>query len=400
MFWMIAMTGTFGLAMIWLMQYWRGRVELTEAFRTALPVVVCLGAVLLWMIAQTYLPSPSKSWDVHATYFQAMKSGMYLSIFCLCLLIVQTRVQLEALAWVIVIGGVVQVLIKIFWDSSGTFVNRNHFAGYLEMALALGIGLMLARLNPSEPASWRVVARRWIRTLLGPKVIIRVLIVILVIGLILSRSRMGNTAFFGALFFAGIIGLLAFRRYNKSVAIFFVSILIVDVVLMGAFFGIDKLQQRFEQLDIAGDGRVQLSEGALAIAQDHWLTGTGAGSFYTTYPSYRDHTIRYYYDHAHNDLLQFPAELGVPASMLLAACLLFSLVIAIRVQVQRRSLLMKSMGFASTMGIISILIHSSADFNLQLTANAGTFMVLLAIPFLAWSIDRHRHGHAHRRSRL
>jgi hypothetical protein len=53
---------------------------------------------------------------------------------------------------------------------------------------------------------------------------------------------------------------------------------------------------------------------------------------------------------------------------------------------------MKAMGFASTMGMVSLAIHSWADFNLQLTANAGTFMVLLALPFLAFTIDSGRRG--------
>jgi len=82
--------------------------------------------------------------------------------------------------------------------------------------------------------------------------------------------------------------------------------------------------------------------------------------------------------------------LGIPGSLFLLICLGYSFVLALRAQLVRRNVFMKSMGFASTMGLMSLLIHSSADFNLQLVSNAGTFMLLLAIPFLAMSLNRRR----------
>ena len=52
--------------------------------------------------------------------------------------------------------------------------------------------------------------------------------------------------------------------------------------------------------------------------------------------------------------------------------------------------LMRAMGFSSTMGVISIMLHSTTDFNLQIFANAATFMIILALPYLAISIERRR----------
>ena len=61
---------------------------------------------------------------------------------------------------------------------------------------------------------------------------------------------------------------------------------------------------------------------------------------------------------------------------------------AIKVQVQRQSPLMKAMGFAATMAMIAIFLHSWTDFNLQISANAATFMVILALPYVAMTVDR------------
>jgi hypothetical protein len=40
------------------------------------------------------------------------------------------------------------------------------------------------------------------------------------------------------------------------------------------------------------------------------------------------------------------------------------------------------------MGILSIMIHSSVDFNLQIPANTMYFMVLLALAWIALYLDR------------
>jgi hypothetical protein len=45
------------------------------------------------------------------------------------------------------------------------------------------------------------------------------------------------------------------------------------------------------------------------------------------------------------------------------------------------------MGFGAAMGILGILIHSATDFNLQIPANAATFVTLCAMATLA---GRHR----------
>ncbi|MEX2488286.1 MAG: hypothetical protein WD356_02025, partial [Pseudomonadales bacterium] len=55
---------------------------------------------------------------------------------------------------------------------------------------------------------------------------------------------------------------------------------------------------------------------------------------------------------------------------------------AIKAQRQRRSRLMQAMGFATMMAIFSLMIHSFTDFNLQIYANAVTYIVILALPFI------------------
>jgi hypothetical protein len=56
------------------------------------------------------------------------------------------------------------------------------------------------------------------------------------------------------------------------------------------------------------------------------------------------------------------------------------------------------MAFASVMGIIALLIHSTVDFNLQIPANAATFMVILALAWIALSLERKERSKRHSRS--
>jgi hypothetical protein len=60
-----------------------------------------------------------------------------------------------------------------------------------------------------------------------------------------------------------------------------------------------------------------------------------------------------------------------------------SFLAALRAQNLRRDPVMRGISLASIMATIALLIHSSVDFNLQIPANALTFMVLLAFAWIS-----------------
>ena len=68
---------------------------------------------------------------------------------------------------------------------------------------------------------------------------------------------------------------------------------------------------------------------------------------------------------------------------LLGTAVLTSLRQALLAQRRRHSRVLKGLGFASAMGIVSIGIHSFADFNLHVTVNSLWFIVLLAFAWVA-----------------
>jgi O-antigen ligase len=271
--------------------------------------------------------------------------------------------------------------------ATGTYLNRNHLAGLLEMSIAVGIGLLLAK-PTIYSGSVRQKLRTFIRLLLSNKVILRLLLAVLVIALVLTRSRMGNTAFFASLMVAGAIALLLMRNKTTATTILLGSLLVIDIAIVGAFFGVDKVAERLQNTSSQTESRDEVTRDTFNIFLEHPLTGIGAGTFTHAYPSLKssDITSTAYYNNAHNDYVQFLAEFGLPATAALAFIVLWSLWQSIVTMRVRNSHLYQGAGFTVTMAIVAIGIHSIVDFNLQIPANAMIFVILLALaPIARWT---------------
>jgi putative inorganic carbon (hco3(-)) transporter len=411
----------FLIAGLWLVQYYRGKVSLNRPFVRAWPVSACLLATLLWIVVQALpLPVallgllspraleihssthsyPSLSLDVYASHQAVLQTLAYLLFFCLTLLLVNDERRIKRLAFAIILGGVFQAAYGSLMTLSGleygffihksesglatgTFINRDHLAGYLEMCLAVGIGLMLSELSSTSSVGWRDSTRRLLRTLLGNRARVRLVLVVMVTGLVLTRSRMGNVAFAASLTGAGAFYLLAVRKLSGRAIAFFASLLVIDLLVVGNFFGIEKVAERLQQTSVDSVERMNTDRNALVMLRDFPLTGTGAGSFAAVYPMYTSAVVvPNFTRHAEDDYLQFACEFGVVFAGVLGAAVLASLWTAIRAQLKRRNPLLQGMGFAAAMAIVALLIHSAVDFNLQIPSNAAMFVVMLGLSWV------------------
>ena len=396
-----------------------GRLQVSPAVNQARVPLFLFGLYFgVQVVMHLLWPGAQLSADQHSTNAQLIKTLCLIEVFVLTLVLINDEKRFKFLVRALLIAGTFQAVYgtlmtvtgtDYIWNfekrdyrgvATGTFINRNHLAGYLEMTLALGLGLMIANLGEGRSRTWRQFFRSWTDTLLGEKVRIRICLVLMVTALILTRSRMGNTAFFVGMGVAGLIGIFVFRRSQPGVVMLFVSILIIDIFLLGTFFGIEELQQRLEQTNVETEQRITaviLSLGLLTQAP--WV-GYGLGSFYTVFPQVRNHEISLFYDHTHADFMEFPVELGVIGMIPLVLLVCWSLFWAVRVQMTRHNRFYRAMGFAVTMAMVSIGIHSSTDFNLQIFANAATFVCILAMPFLCASLPGQHTKRKQRKSAL
>lgn len=360
------------------------------------------------------------SLDPFATFRYWLNNLGYAALFALTLLLVNSKLRLVMLAYALVFSGLLQAFYggimtlsgmeygffvpKEFYrgTATGTFVNRNHLAGYLEMTLAVGIGLLLATQYRKEQAlGWRQHLRNLLNLVFSQKLPLRLALAIMVIALVLTRSRMGNTAFFASMLIAGLIVLVAYRHQTGSFATMFrrddtrsaviliASLVVIDLFIVGAWFGVEQVAQRIADSSLSHDAdRIDVSRDTLALIADYPLTGTGGGSFHLAFMPYRSQAIAAYYDHAHQDYLEIMADTGLIGASLFGLFVLASLLAALKALHRRRDDLMRGMAFASIMAIVALAIHGTVDFNLQIPANAATFMVILALGWIALHLDR------------
>jgi O-antigen ligase len=383
-----------------------GQLRVAPALRRAWPALGALVAAQVWVALQlvfdvSVAPDSTR---------QALLLGCGLvAAFVLVLLLVDSRERVLFTARVMIWCGVFQAffasammmsdieqvayLDKTFGrgSASGTFINRNHLAGFLEMNLAIGIGMLVAQLHRHPADSWREFMRRTIDTVLSRKFRLRLYLAIMVIGLVLTRSRMGNTAFFSSLLICGALGMVLQQRVTRNAVLFFVSLLLIDIYIVGNWFGVNEVVERLQNTTLAAEKRDEVAIDSFVMWKDHFWAGTGADTFYQAYVEggYMS-PDSLHYRHAHNDYLEIGTGFGFIGFALLGTAVLTSLWQALLAQRRRRSRVLQGLGFASTMGITSILIHSFADFNLHIAANSLWFILLLAFAWVAGAADEGR----------
>jgi len=431
--WAILESGIFLAGLLWLAGYARRETAPGAALRAAWPALALLALWLAYLALQ-WLPLPAAwvrvlspqaaavhagadylgpgrlitlSLDPHASFVFWLKSCAYAVAFALTLLLVHGRTRLAWLCGAIVASGMIQAfygslmhLAKVDMEilgmpiqhaaqASGGYVNRNHLAGLLEMSLAMGIGLMIAQLEDRPRRSWRDFLHDTATLLLSGKAMLRLILVIMVVALVMTRSRMGNTAFLASLLVAGGIGLALSRQAPRGTVLLIASLIAIDILIIGTWFGVERTFQRIAETTVQNvEERVDPSVYAVKIFEDYPLFGTGAGTFYTAFTRYRGHDIVDFYDHVHNDYVQFLTETGAIGIGLMGLFVLAALACAVLAQARRRDLLARGVAFGVVMGVVAIGIHSTVDFNLQIPANAFVFVILLALGWVSLYLDR------------
>lgn len=425
--WAWALTGGWicVLALAWIGLWVAGRVVVGAALYRARGVVGLLALFVVWSLVQlTPLPGTwlavitPTAWlqvgpelssiavDAYRGSEKLLQSITLLCLFCLGLLLIRHQGRVRAVLIALVIGGVFQAaygglmtlsgleygfFVKkadYLGVATGTFVNRNHLAGYLEMTLAAGLGLMLGSGAGHHRAGFRAQLNAILGAVLGGKLLLRIGLVVMVIGLVLTHSRMGNSAFMISLLTGGVVWLIAVKGVSRTqAAVFLISVLAVDLLIIGSWFGFEQVVERLSHTSLQQESRDDALRYAAAYLRDYWLTGSGGGSFYTVFPGYGRAFIGYY-DQAHNDYVQFVAEYGVIGTVLLGAAVIWTLGGALYAVLGRRDRLLKGAAWSAFVGMFALLFHGWADFNLQIPANAATFVSLMALAWVSLVVGR------------
>jgi O-antigen ligase len=263
---------------------------------------------------------------------------------------------------------------------SGTYVNPNSFAGFTEMVLPLALAYTVM-------GRFRATAK----VLLGYSALA------MMAGLVVSQSRGGLTAA-GVTLAVFCLVLLYQADYWQRGALALGGLALAGLVLMTQF---DSAENRLARgLIDKGDGRVFYWTVAARIYHEHLWWGAGPGSFRYLYPVSATVYGQGNPMNAHNDYLNTLCEWGLAGFGIVMAALglLFGGVIRIWPYVRRgsgelggKNSSRAAFVLGAAMGLLSILIHSLVDFNMQIPANAVTAITLMALLSAHWRFGTERY---------
>jgi O-antigen ligase len=314
---------------------------------------------------------------------------------------VHRRRQIFRLVTVLVGMGIFQALYGLFELSSksprllfyrkvhnldsvtGTFVNRNHLSGYLEMIIPLAIGLIIARMDlfSLNRMSWRKKILRFSEKGLSVNLLLGLGIVLMSIAIVYSKSRSG--VFILVLVFVLLFGMgtLFFEKSGLQTkgTRGFLQVLFVVILILSFGLGIDATLKRFALDNFLHERRPLYWAYALQMFSGHPLMGTGLGTFGALAPRLEGRSGPISIGHAHNDYLEYLSELGVLGSVLLFGGILSMIVISWRAWRSRRHPEVKGLALGGLVALSAILVHSLTDFNLHIPANMVLFSVILPL---------------------
>ena len=269
----------------------------------------------------------------------------------------------------------VDYILDYMGNARGTFINRNHFAGFIEMIWPLSLGYTLAMTGKGHSFKKALAS-----DLLNRQALMALVLVVLLLSLLLSRSRAGITG--------GLIGFITFwctsrpkishialrTRILSGLTLFLLCVYCLAI-------GVGPIFERFLSIDDSSS-RIEIWRDSLLILKDHPL-GIGLNNYENVFQVYNqsnvtDRMVTY----AHNDYLQLLIETGWIGFFTLIGGFIFYIGKSFRLI---RRLDAKGdptrffLAVGAFSGIISMAFHSFFDFNLQIPANCLYFVLLMAI---------------------
>ncbi|MGH9703902.1 MAG: O-antigen ligase family protein, partial [Candidatus Acidiferrales bacterium] len=214
----------------------------------------------------------------YLTWAELLRVTAYFLLLFLCTQVFREKAQLRMLAWFLVVFGFLVAVFaiaqfftsngKLYWIRElaaggapfGPYVNRNHFAGFMEMIAPLGLALLVLRGTRKEQVP-----------LMG------FFVMVSVGSLFLSASRGGITVFLCELV---LLAGMAWVGRSGNVRVGAVVLVLLAACALVAWLGVGEIMQRFSQVrtgEVSSTRRFEIVKDSLKIFRDHPWRGTGLG---------------------------------------------------------------------------------------------------------------------------
>ena len=402
-YWALGLFNLGGLTMLvlWVLDAWRlGNLRISRNV-LQLPLLGALGLGLIQLlplreIAAAGVPafgiSNTLSLDPYSTRLVLVQLATLLIYFSATLVFVDTPHRLQVLVRTIMIFGFLLALFgltqsftsptKVYWirelnqsTAFGPFINRHHFAGYMELTIALPLGLVFAGAIARE----KMILYLFVAGMMG-------------VALVMTASRGGIISLVAEILFlittTAIWRKRSHRRHRKSsrikriaaragMATALLVSLFLGVVMLGGEFSINRFIDSVNT-DDPTTGRAHFWSVTLNIIKAHPYVGTGLGSFGVIYTQYDTRNGLFRLEQAHNDYLQILSDAGVVGAALGLGFVVLLFYKAIQ-RAKSADDFRRGVALAGLSGCFGVLVHSFFDFTLHTTSNALLFLVLAAL---------------------
>ncbi|MDQ3712111.1 MAG: O-antigen ligase family protein [Acidobacteriota bacterium] len=259
-----------------------------------------------------------------------------------------------------------------------SFVNRHHFAGFMEMTIGVTLGLLFGKATENNKRIFLMIA-----------------VVIMGIALILTNSRGGMLSLLGVITFVVAANLIrkptsevnspiaGGKNYLRNFAFIggglaIILVLFGTVLLLGGDESLLRGIGLQDQADISS-GRIHFWQIALRIFFDHPILGAGLDAFGVAFTRYDTWSGMYRVEQAHNDYLQILADAGILGFACVAAFIYLLFKKGLRTIRESSDHFRRSAAVGALAGCFGILIHSFFDFPLRTPSNAFFFFTLTAL---------------------
>ncbi|ANK82832.1 MAG: hypothetical protein TEF_20030 [Rhizobiales bacterium NRL2] len=264
---------------------------------------------------------------------------------------------------------------------TSTFVNRNSFATFAALAAVAGLGMVMRGLRAGGggmSAEPRPVIHRPAR--ISPEVwLCAFAVLILVIALVMTRSRAGLVA--GGVGMAALGWAWFYRRGRLPGAPVLLAAAAASVVVVILAAGGGTFERKVDADGQELSGRPWLFQRTISAIADEPLTGHGGGAFESYFHGYKNAQFGgvYAISKAHNSYLEFAADAGAPALLLLLGIYAWIAGACIRgVRVRRQDAIYPAIGLAAA---ALVGLHALVDFSVQIPAVAALFAMLLGVGY-------------------
>jgi putative inorganic carbon (HCO3(-)) transporter len=271
----------------------------------------------------------------------------------------------------------------------GQFVNRNHFAFLMEMALGLSLGFIASGGGRRERVLvyLTVAIPIWVALVLSNSRggILSMLCQLLLLALMFTVVRnQGQSKALGGKTDSRLAGIRDSFILRLTLGACLLAATLIGIVWTGGEETVSRFEKIKDEISVEaeetvyGVRRKEIWGATWRMIKDHPLTGVGLGGYWTAIPQYHRASGKMTPQQAHNDYLEYLASVGL-IGLLILGWAIFLFIKYAREGLRSSEPFRRAACFGAITGLFGISIHSLVDFGLHIPINALVCLALVSI---------------------